>query len=199
MSEPEAYQPIQGPSPALIRPAVHFDTSQGLVMPSNTSRITLRHPGYPAAKDFIGSSWCVNPDVVGWWGLPGHVVVWIAQILSGNRAGVFRRTNSISSPVVNVGWWNLQPGDYFWFPENWNRLENPYPLVASFDDWQFPHEKLPPEWQFPAPPPLLTQESTHVSRYREAVHQRDGVCRVSGWCDALEVAHLVPEPESCQR
>jgi len=68
--------------------------------------------------------------------------------------------SSISAPVVNMGWWNLPEVDYFWFPNNWNHLENPYPLVASFEDWGFPHGKL--RDIFTPPPPQPTQESTHV-------------------------------------
>ncbi|KAI7909046.1 hypothetical protein M0657_012010 [Pyricularia oryzae] len=67
-----------------------------------------------------------------------------------------------------------------------------YPVIPSFHNWRFPHDNLPPLWsqlQLPdyIPPPSF--------RGRMAVKERDRSCRVSGFEDATEQAHLVPAQE----
>ncbi|KAI6564719.1 hypothetical protein MCOR04_009048, partial [Pyricularia oryzae] len=67
-----------------------------------------------------------------------------------------------------------------------------YPIVHSFHNWRFPHDNLPPQWaqlDIPdyIPPPL------HPGPL--AVPGRDGGCRISGYIDAVELAHLIPVKE----
>ncbi|TLS21943.1 uncharacterized protein PpBr36_09518 [Pyricularia pennisetigena] len=71
-------------------------------------------------------------------------------------------------------------------------LTEKYPFVHLFHNWRFPHGNLPLQWarldifEY-QPPPLLTAPM--------AVTVRDGGCRISGYTDAVELAHLVPAKE----
>lgn len=64
-----------------------------------------------------------------------------------------------------------------------------YPVHPSFDHWRFPHGRLPPPWtdlRIPRGniPPSLKQATAAIGR--------DGTCRVSGYREGLDVAHIVP-------
>ncbi|KAK3367396.1 hypothetical protein B0T24DRAFT_635758 [Lasiosphaeria ovina] len=78
-----------------------------------------------------------------------------------------------------------------------------YPVIPSFHHWRFPHGSfdengtphgnLPPPWknlrlpEFAPPRPTLKGPA--------AAMDRDITCRVSGYMDGVEKAHLVPEGE----
>lgn len=68
-----------------------------------------------------------------------------------------------------------------------------YPVLPSFHHWRFPHDNLPPPWRqlhMPGPP---TKHSS--AKGPAAVKERDFTCRLSGYTDATEAAHLVPAGE----
>ncbi len=68
-----------------------------------------------------------------------------------------------------------------------------YPVIPSFHHWRFPHGNLPPPWrhlqlsEFVPPNPTLKGPA--------AAMRRDITCRLSGYMDGVEKAHLVPEAE----
>ncbi|KAH6634763.1 hypothetical protein B0J18DRAFT_30163 [Chaetomium sp. MPI-SDFR-AT-0129] len=66
-----------------------------------------------------------------------------------------------------------------------------YPVVPSFDHWRFPHGHLPSPWKDIRPDTYATHPHAHF-KSKAAALIRDGTCRISGYCDAVEVAHLVP-------
>ncbi|TLD05271.1 uncharacterized protein PgNI_09064 [Pyricularia grisea] len=71
-------------------------------------------------------------------------------------------------------------------------VQEKYPIVHSFHNWRFPHDNLPPQWarlDVPEyrPPQLLKGPSVIVVR--------DGSCRISGFTNAVELAHLIPVKE----
>lgn len=76
-----------------------------------------------------------------------------------------------------------------------------YPIVPSFQHWQFPHDNMPPDW--PRTNQDEQQESSYildmavpsVSSTSQAVRDRDGTCRLSGYGDQMERAHLCPRIE----
>lgn len=73
----------------------------------------------------------------------------------------------------------------------------PYPIFASFQDWLYPHDKLPPDFnalpRLPLPPALSTFP---ISQYSTAVKCRDETCRLTGAFDPCESAHLIPVSET---
>ncbi|KAH6628869.1 hypothetical protein F5144DRAFT_494826 [Chaetomium tenue] len=68
-----------------------------------------------------------------------------------------------------------------------------YPVVPSFHHWRFPHGDLPLLWrnlnlpEFVLPHPTLKGPAAAMGR--------DITCRLSGYMDAVENAHLVPHAE----
>jgi hypothetical protein len=68
-----------------------------------------------------------------------------------------------------------------------------YPIHSSFDHWRFPHGDLPSLWSDLAIPQSRLEESLQgVFKQKAAATARDVTCRISGYRDACEVAHLVP-------
>ncbi|KAL2670252.1 hypothetical protein Neosp_014719 [[Neocosmospora] mangrovei] len=68
-------------------------------------------------------------------------------------------------------------------------LLDKYPVLPSFDHWRFPHGDIPAPWS------SLTIPSAGLSvnlKQKIAALSRDGTCRISGYLDAVEVAHIVP-------
>ncbi|KAI1427090.1 hypothetical protein F5Y12DRAFT_738602 [Xylaria sp. FL1777] len=61
--------------------------------------------------------------------------------------------------------------------------EYKYPIVPSFRDWQFPHGKLPNEWQQPHNPPQPASTNAYDAAQR---------CIVTDLRIGLEHAHIVP-------
>ncbi|OAF60149.1 hypothetical protein VC83_02784 [Pseudogymnoascus destructans] len=73
---------------------------------------------------------------------------------------------------------------------------SPYPIVPTFREWPFPHDQLPPSWTQTAPPELLEQPQTYsVSSLTMALRQRDVTCRITGYREGLQTAHVCPQAE----
>ena len=79
-----------------------------------------------------------------------------------------------------------------------SQLPYKYPVVPSFQHWRFPHDNPPPGWTFVPDfsdiiPPLFPVPS--LSSVSQAVRDRDVGCRLSGYQDGIERAHLCPRSE----
>ncbi|KAL8941989.1 MAG: hypothetical protein Q9216_001922 [Gyalolechia sp. 2 TL-2023] len=71
----------------------------------------------------------------------------------------------------------------------------PYPVYTDFRDWPFPHRNLPPWWpKIPRRRHPITSQP--YSKLTDAVRQRDESCRLTGWGQITEGAHIVPREES---
>ncbi|TIA35912.1 hypothetical protein D6C78_05798 [Aureobasidium pullulans] len=73
-----------------------------------------------------------------------------------------------------------------------------YPVVPSFKHWRFPHSCLPPSWpQSPSEGTdgAMAMQAVSISSASQAVRDRDGSCRLSGFGDQIERAHLCPRSE----
>ncbi len=57
-------------------------------------------------------------------------------------------------------------------------LLDQYPIIASFQDWEFPHNRIPDSW-----PQVSTSPPTHR-------------CAISNFSFAIDGAHLVPQEEA---
>jgi len=78
-----------------------------------------------------------------------------------------------------------------------------YPVLPSFQHWRFPHGdydeggtprgKLPPPWKNLELPNFVTPRP--VLKGPAAAMDRDVTCRISGYMDAVDNAHLVPQSE----
>ncbi|KAF5024555.1 hypothetical protein F66182_3318 [Fusarium sp. NRRL 66182] len=77
-----------------------------------------------------------------------------------------------------------QPRYYFHIPSQATsgRDADPYPVVARFSDWRFPHGNLPPLWE-------------RLKNELEANQVTTRSCCLSNYADAVESAHLVPSAQ----
>ncbi|KAH6984053.1 hypothetical protein EDB80DRAFT_591710 [Ilyonectria destructans] len=69
--------------------------------------------------------------------------------------------------------------------------DHPYPVIARFSDWRFPHDDLPPIWR-------RLQEQLDVMEHAGAGTRTigNGCCCLSNYVDGIEQAHLVPSSQS---
>ncbi|KAL6402742.1 hypothetical protein AUP68_14077 [Ilyonectria robusta] len=69
--------------------------------------------------------------------------------------------------------------------------DHPYPVIARFSDWRFPHDNLPPIWRR-----LQEQldDIEHAGAGTQAIG--NGWCCLSNYVDGIEQAHLVPSSQS---
>ena len=66
-------------------------------------------------------------------------------------------------------------------------------IVLNFDHWPFPHLKPPQGWSFGTSSDLPSFVSNpSVSSMSQAIRDRDVTCRLSGYEDGIERAHLCP-------
>ncbi|TLS20430.1 uncharacterized protein PpBr36_11284 [Pyricularia pennisetigena] len=110
---------------------------------------------------------------------------WDKGYLAVRQQGlVFNRTQRPSDGL-------LRGREYFFCLED-AAVSEKYPIIHSFHNWRFPHDNLPPQWarldipEYLPPPPLSGPPAVTV---------RDGGCRISGYIDAVELAHLIPAKE----
>ncbi|KAI8648430.1 MFS domain-containing protein [Fusarium sp. Ph1] len=95
-------------------------------------------------------------------------------------SGEFQRVDKPSDGILRE--------DTYYFRLGQHPVEHKYPVLPSFDHWRFPHGNIPAPWSSLKTPSAglsinLQQETVALSR--------DGTCRISGYLDAVEVAHIV--------
>jgi hypothetical protein len=73
------------------------------------------------------------------------------------------------------------------------RFLEPYPVVPTFSDWEFPHDKLPKYWQRCVIPKVPDHEIARPGA--GALLSRDISCRITAHREGTENAHLVPGSE----
>ncbi|KAG4427741.1 hypothetical protein IFR05_016779 [Cadophora sp. M221] len=69
-----------------------------------------------------------------------------------------------------------------------------YPIVPTFREWPFPHDRLPPSWTHTTPPELAEQTFS-ISGLTTALIQRDVSCRITGHREGVQAAHICPQAE----
>jgi len=91
---------------------------------------------------------------------------------------------------------------YYFYPSGWHKDPSPdYPVCPKFRDWGFDHGGFDhgahlQQWKSDVPGDSLVlafDESTDESEVSIFVKMRDGACKISGFKDSTESAHLVPE------
>ncbi|KAK4233616.1 hypothetical protein C8A03DRAFT_47881 [Achaetomium macrosporum] len=97
----------------------------------------------------------------------------------------------------------LRGHEYFFCVKGHDPFSFKYPVIPSFHHWRFPHGifdedgaprgNLPPPWRNLQLPEFVLPRPT--VKGPAAAMERDITCRVSGYMDAVEKAHLVPEGE----
>ncbi|AEO62005.1 hypothetical protein MYCTH_2312885 [Thermothelomyces thermophilus ATCC 42464] len=87
----------------------------------------------------------------------------------------------------------LHGSEYFFCVKGHDPSSFKYPVIPSFHHWRFPHGNLPPPWRNLQLPEFILPRPT--LKGPAAAMDRDITCRISGYMDAVEKAHLVPEGE----
>jgi hypothetical protein len=110
--------------------------------------------------------------------------------LSTDRDPELARNNRVAATSI------LHARSYYFHLEGTDGSDLPYPIVPSFREWRFPHDRLPAHWA-----QLLSSSNTTSnapftpSNLTAALTVRDGCCRITGHKEELQVAHIVPQME----
>jgi HNH endonuclease len=156
----------------------------------HNSVISFHHPGYPDNVDNI--LFQLNGFDTPEGGLHS-ATAWLAcAIVAGNKWQGFLTAQPSDSPRLAVSMDEVLTNSDYWFhvPD----CSIPYPVVPSFQDWNFPHKCLPPWWVHSPPPGPIT---SHVPpNPSSAAHACDRYCRITQSRDCVEAAHVCPSAES---
>ncbi|KAL0630932.1 hypothetical protein Q9L58_010220, partial [Maublancomyces gigas] len=189
--------------PNIVTPCPHFHQS----LPS--THITFRHPGYPNPGNILfrlpahdgcepdGDHELDDGHVDRRRGVHHGTALEACSIIACNSKG-FLSPRLLQSPPDHIPSLNslLTAKVYYFYPSAWIRSRSQedlvYPVCPSFKDWQFPHGAVPTDWMSVYKNTNTLPNIPKPSQYSIAVAQRDGTCRVSGFKDCTETAHLVP-------
>jgi HNH endonuclease len=186
ISDPELVEVFQRVPPVGHRP----------ICSSSQYRVTFHHPAYESTRlfeipAFDGESGGIHHGTAlllcgiiadcAWDG-------WMSENKSGERL-------DLSFDAV------LKSSDYYFHvppPASQSTRDGcsvPYkwPIVLKFEHWSFPHLNPPPRWGFSGSsnmPSFVSNPS--VSSMSQAIRDRDVTCRLSGYEDGIERAHLCP-------
>ncbi|KAH8679276.1 hypothetical protein BGZ61DRAFT_310947, partial [Ilyonectria robusta] len=147
-----------------------------------SDNILFYRPGYPSPVNILFGLPRVDqspsqPDLLG---IDAQVALLACQIVANNAfatgylASDDKGTRCADTDPDSV----LTRSEYCFFVQGDGKHE--YPVVPSFRDWQFPHDRLPPFW------PLQTTESKSTSNRRP----------VTNTSYALTEAHIIPREET---
>ena len=175
-------------------------------------RIFFRHPAYPTSAPPLLVLPAVDGGRLG-VGIHYRTAIVACGVIAGNRfrdawfgqrrtcstrdddhddASPFQRCDE---PLDGI----LRDDEYYFFVDNDNKQnhEYKYPVVPSFDHWRFPHDNIPEPWSR-LTSTLLPLDNAAAGRvnpfqqWNDIVMTRDRSCRVTGYQEGCEVAHLVP-------
>ncbi|MCJ1348393.1 hypothetical protein MMC31_006625 [Peltigera leucophlebia] len=164
--------------------------------------ISFHHPGYAHPNDII-LQLLASDDPSG--GLHHLTALTACGIVAGNRFdGYFSTTrngqaieDSPDSVLIGKDYWFHVPQSSTDTTMNEVPL-TPYPIYASFEQWQFPHDSLPTSWQAfeQAFQRLQSVEQASIifaeSSLTAATKHRDSTCRITASGKATDVAHVIP-------
>ncbi|KAL5410109.1 hypothetical protein PMIN03_005570 [Paraphaeosphaeria minitans] len=114
--------------------------------------------------------------------------------LSPNRDSEQARNNRVAASSM------LHARSYYFHlncVENTDECDEPYPIVPTFREWCFPHDRVPAHWaQLSSNTTSLT--STFAPSNLTAALQAcsgGGRCHITGHKEEIQVAHIVPQAE----
>lgn len=183
---PEAQDPSTFPPPPLLAsrpPAISVNPHH---------QIRFRHPHYPDSSNVLLT--LLAPDSPA-GGIEYGFAHAACGVVSGNRWNGWFTTTVDGAPLTLTYGDTLCNRDYYFhLPES--SLESPYAIVPTFREWTFPHENLHPCWQTHHDHVALAQSRLAApSSLSAAVLSRDQSCRMSGFAEGTQAAHLCPRSE----
>ncbi|KAK5658992.1 hypothetical protein OQA88_1078 [Cercophora sp. LCS_1] len=146
-----------------------------IILPREDARlrvVAILHPDYPASENTLLELRALDDG-----GIDYDTVMAACSVVTGNTSTGFlaTRTGARLEPVARPGDDILRESEYFFQLPDDSALERPYPVVARFEDWTFPHAAMPPPWD-----ELRCRGEGGTS------------CRITDSRWAVERAHLVP-------
>ncbi|KAI9855077.1 MAG: hypothetical protein M1813_000561 [Trichoglossum hirsutum] len=185
-----------------LRPCIELDH-----LPQLCSRlIAFHHPGYPTER-YQDILFRLRGFDSSGGGLHHRTARLACAIVAGNAWDGYLTEQRASSPRVALGEDDILTRDDYWFhiPTTSSSAGgdlqsstglppslSPYPVIPSFQHWQFPHGNLPPGWVHNIPAEPVVEALSNLTM---AVKVRDRFCRVSQCRDRTEVAHVCPRTE----
>jgi len=125
------------------------------------------------------------------FGVHHATALWAAQIIACNTPGFLSTEQNAAGdpgfPLDAI----LMGGSYYFYCMDGS---SEYGVCESFFSWGFPHQEVPAEWQ--AMVSGIRFRDGSDSGYAARIHHRDTICRVSGFEDATDVAHLIPRAQA---
>jgi len=180
--DPSTFPPVAGASrPPSISVNAHH-------------QIRFRHPHYPDSSNVLLTLFAPDSPT---GGIEYGVAHAACGVISGNRwDGWFTTTVDGARSTLTYGDILCDRDYYFVLPGS--SLETPYAIVPTFREWPFPHDDLHPCWQThhdntPAPP--TSSRFAAMSSLSAAICVRDQSCRMSGFTEGTQAAHLCPRSE----
>lgn len=179
-------------SDAIDEPALIWGNSQR----PRLRFIDILHPGYGSPDVHDKSNILISLPALDDGGIDYHTAHVACAILVGNRWDAYFSLSADGEPCpIPEDGVLRETSYYFCFPLLTNPptvpslsvSPEPYPVVARFSDWRFPHQDLPPIWS-------RLQES--MQDEEEEPRDLNGRCCLSNYCEAVELAHLVPAAQS---
>lgn len=170
-------------------------------------QILFRHPGYNEPNNVLFKLFA--PDVGQDYtnrGLYAEYALQACGIVAGNRwdGWLSEAKDHDHSTRVDSGSILHKSSYYFHLPPlrsdvDAGRANLQYPIVPTFREWRFPHDQLPDLWQqmsstdsdFVAP-----EQSYATSNLTLALQARDISCRMTGYKEGTQVAHICPQKEA---
>ncbi|KAI0153301.1 hypothetical protein GGR57DRAFT_150677 [Xylariaceae sp. FL1272] len=157
--------------------------------------VRFRHPAYPASTPDLLALVAADADD----GLDFDIALtscciltdtnWDTGYLAQKQAGADNLLQRVERPQDGL----LRGKEYFFCVEGQEPASFKYPVIPSFHHWRFPHGDLPPLWAQLGLPEFIPSRPT--LKGPAVAMDRDITCRVTGYMDAVEKAHLVPTGE----
>ncbi|KAA8911243.1 hypothetical protein FN846DRAFT_774267, partial [Sphaerosporella brunnea] len=191
-----------------LRPqATITDSQERLVLPTLWT-VQLCHPGDPNLPHVLHVILDLPAydcaDAVA--GIHYNTANDACRIVSGNRPGVllptllspsqFQHRETAAAPLI------LTEPRYYFYPLDWSEADLQYPVCPTFDHWRFNHEafhppspRAMPHWLSTQPQPNNTSE-VPPSAVAQKVQACDAACRLSGFREACESAHIIPREKT---
>ncbi|KAG9235711.1 hypothetical protein BJ875DRAFT_260735 [Amylocarpus encephaloides] len=156
-------------------------------------QIRFRHPHYPDSSNVLLTLFAPDSPA---GGIEFGVAHAACGVISGNRwEGWFTTTIDGAKSTLTYGDILCERDYYFYLPNS--SLETPYAIVPTFREWTFPHEDLHPCWQTHHDniPSAQNSRFAAISSLSAAIFIRDQSCRMSGFTEGTQAAHLCPRSE----
>ncbi|TGJ79384.1 hypothetical protein E0Z10_g9373 [Xylaria hypoxylon] len=162
--------------------------------------ISFRHPAYPVSANDLLCLSAIDDDPVR--GIDYNIALVACGIIACNKwhqawfgekceGGDEELDRYRRVPRPKNGILPYKESPYYFFVNE--DVKYKYPVVPSFEHWPFPHKSLPDGWKRMCPPSTSGGETVTLPEdHRIATSMRDRGCRITGYLQGTEIAHLVP-------